>query len=160
MSSIHRQLVALDMLAQDLIDELGDLTSETVTEQYLALLKQYHKYGLKLANEVETLSEYEFSALITQHQVCRYLISKKLLLVQNRLVGYVIDYYDASRKTNEIRDTDFSEQAELRFDLLTTKAIKAKAQYRTVAKAMHQGDYLKLIQFVGLPLFDWDWPLL
>ncbi|MCF2950488.1 hypothetical protein L0668_20435 [Paraglaciecola aquimarina] len=157
MSAIHRQLIALDMLAQDLIEELDGLCSERVTQQYLALLKQYHIHGLSLADEVETLSDYDFSKWITQHQVCRFLISKKLLLVQNRLVGYVLDYYDASRKSDEIRHSDFSEHADRRFDLLTTKAIKARSQYRTVAKAMNQNDYLKLIEYIGLPLFDWGW---
>ncbi|MGJ8681301.1 hypothetical protein [Paraglaciecola sp.] len=160
MSAIHRQLIALDMLAQDLVDELAYFKSNQVTKPYLSLLSQYHKHAVTLADEVGIFSDYDFSELIAQHQVCRFLLSKKLLIVQNKLVGYVIDYYDASRKLDKIRDTDFSVQAELRFDLLTTKAIKARAQFKTVATAMHKNDYLNLIKNIGLPLFDWNWDLL
>jgi hypothetical protein len=77
--------------------------------------------------------------------------------VQNKLLSYVIEYYQAKQKLDPIRETDFSEQAEVRFDLLTTKVIKSKSKYRTVAKAMAVKDYLNLIKAIGLAEFDWGW---
>lgn len=160
MSLIHRQLIALDMLAQDLSDELNSVEIQQelrVSAKYLALLSQYLKASQVLLQQGADLRDYEFVELVRQHGVCTHLVSKKLLLVQNRLLNYVLEIYQTNDKLDEIRDTDFSEQAEVRFDLLTTKVIKAKSQYRTVAKAMVKKDYQGLIQAIGLAEFDWGW---
>ncbi len=160
MSLVLRQLITLDMLGQDLIDELAcPLIQKTqqISSTYLSLLQQYLDGSLLLAKLATPLTDYEFTELIRNHGTCDHLHSKKLLLVQNKLLSYVIEYYQAKQKLDPIRETDFSEQAEVRFDLLTTKVIKSKSKYRTVAKAMAVKDYLNLIKAIGLAEFDWGW---
>lgn len=163
MTTFNRQLVALDMLSQDMADELrvADVqSSKLVPSRYLDLLNQYLKASCILAEVAESFTENGFSDAIDASGMCAHLVNKKMLLVQNRLIEYVIQYYQASFKAGDIRDADFSERAEIRFALLTTKSIKLKSQYRTVAKAMSRPDYEKMTAGIGLADFDWCWDLL
>ncbi|MEP1382479.1 MAG: hypothetical protein ABJK64_01655 [Paraglaciecola sp.] len=160
MPSLQRQLVTLEMLVEELADELGLLLAQVKPEislHYLALLKQYLKSCKLLAYEADTHTEQGFSEIIINQGICTHLVSKKMLFVQNKLITYAIEYYDATSKLNDIRDIDFSEQADIRFDLLNVKAIKLKAQFRTVATAMSEPDYCMLQKGACLPDFDWGW---
>lgn len=160
MPSLQRQLVTLEMLVEELADELETLVTQkkpVVSSHYLVLLKQYLKGCKILAEEAVNYTEHGFSQIIADQGICTHLVSKKMLFVQNKLITYVIDYYGASAKLNDIRDIDFSEQADIRFDLLNVKAIKLKAQFRTVAKSMNKSDYCLLQKGACLPDFDWGW---
>lgn len=163
MTTLTRQLVALDMLSQDMLDELSMPAvklSQTVSPRYITLLNQYHKASCLLQAVADSYTEHGFSDAIDASGMCAHLVNKKMLLVQNRLIEYVTQYYQASLKADQIRDADFSARAEIKFTLLTTKSIKLKSQYRTVAKAMSRPDYEKMIAGVGLADFDWCWDLL
>ncbi|MEP0354531.1 MAG: hypothetical protein ABJH06_18210 [Paraglaciecola sp.] len=160
MPSLQRQLVTLEMLVEELTDELRLLLTEVEPEvslHYLALLKQYLTGCKLLAVEAKDHTEYGFSEIIINQGICTHLVSKKMLYVQNKLMAYAIEYYAAKAKLDRIRDLDFSEQADIRFDLLNVKAIKLKAQFRTVATAMSKADYSMLLNGACLPDFDWGW---
>jgi hypothetical protein len=163
MATFNRQLVALDMLTQDMCDELALPTvqqSGIVSSRYNQLLQQYLEASKTLEALAKDSTEKGFSDAIVAKGICRHLVSKKMLLVQNRLLEYVVDYYLTADKLEPIRYLDFSEQAEIRFALLTTKSIKVKSQFSTVAKAMSKADYSKMINGIGLAEFDWHWDLL
>lgn len=163
MAHVNRLLVSLDMLSQDLNDELDNVkgTSEPeVSEQYLDLLAQYAKFSESLEQRSVEITERNFSQMIQHSGMCLHLVNKKMLLVQNKLLTYVIEYYSASRKANGIRNHDFSKQAEVRFDLLTTRAIKSKYQFKTVARELTRDDYENLQKGMALATFDWDWNII
>lgn len=163
MVSINRNLVALDILHQDMIEELEVLAKkqrQVVSETYVRLLKQYLALLETLAKLGDTLTESNFSDTMAKSEVCRHLVSKKMLRVNIRLIEYVIEYYDLSGKIREIKHIDFSHQADVRFDLLSTRAIKLKAQYKTIVRAMNEIDYRSFLMGVCLPEFDWGWKVL
>lgn len=163
MATFNRQLVALDMLTQDLSDELASpeiRQNSIVSARYIQLLQQYLDASKTLETLAKSFTEKGFSDGIIAKGICRHLVNKKMLLVQNRLLEYVIDYYLTAVKLQPIRYADFSEQAEIRFALLTTKSIKLKSQFSTVAKAMSKSDYSILMRGIGLAEFDWRWDVL
>jgi hypothetical protein len=163
MSVIHRNLVSLEMLADDLADELGLIEKSDdkyVTANYCRLLQQYHQHSLCLEASAIELTGREFSDLMVKQGVSSHLTNKNALKVQNHLLGFVIQYYQATSKLEKIRHVDFSEHAETKFDLLTTQAIKHKAQYKTIAKELREVEYNKLLSALRLPSFDWQWDVL
>lgn len=163
MAHVNRLLVSLDMLSQDLFDELDDVadTSEPkVSEHYLELLAQYAQFSDTLEQRSIELTERNFTQAIQHSGMCSHLVNKKMLLVQNKLLTYVLEYYTASRKANGIRNHDFSQQAEVRFDLLTTKAIKSKSQFKTLARELTKEDYANLLKGMALADFDWSWDII
>lgn len=163
MATFNRQLVALDMLTQDMSEELASSEiqqSNLVSARYIQLLQQYLEASKTLEGIAATFTEKGFSDAIITQGMCPHLVSKKMLLVQNRLLEYVIDYYLTAVKLEPIRYADFSEQAEIRFALLTTKSIKLKSQFSTVAKAMCKSEYTILMRGIGLAEFDWRWEAL
>jgi hypothetical protein len=160
MATFNRQLVVLDMLTQDLSEELASpriQQSKIVSAKYIKLLQQYLDASKTLEILAISFTEKGFSEAIVAKGVCKHLVNKKMLLVQNRLLEYVVEYYQAKVKLAPIRYADFSEQAEIRFALLTTKSIKLKSQFSTVAKAMNKSDYSILMVGIGLAEFDWRW---
>ncbi len=163
MAHVNRLLVSLDMLSQDLGDELqltSTLTEPKVSDHYLELLAQYTQFSELLAQRSSDLTERNFTQLIQDSGMCLHLVNKNMLLVQNKLLTYVLEYYSASRKADQIRNDDFSEQAEVRFDLLTTRAIKSKSQFKTVARELAKDDYTALQHGMALAKFDWQWETL
>ena len=63
MSAIHRNLVSLEMLADDLADELGLIEisdDKYVTANYCRLLQQYHQHSLCLEASAIELTGREF----------------------------------------------------------------------------------------------------
>ena len=160
MPSLQRQLVTLEMIVEELLDELehlNALVNPSVSARYLILIKQYLEASTVLALEANHYTEQGFSRVISTHGICTHLVSKKMLFVQNKLIAYVVKYYDATAKLDAIRDCDYSEYADKRFDLLNVKAIKLKAQFRTGAMAMNEHDYCALQRGGCLPAFDWGW---
>lgn len=158
MSNFNRLLVSLDMLCQDLHEELGSvqvMQNQTVSERYLVLLKNYVSISLELQQSAQDLTEKGFSKAINDHGQCTHLVNKKMLMIQNRLLAYVVDYYTAATKAEQIRHDDFSAGGEIRFDLLTTRAIKSKAQFKTIIRALSKSEYANLLQGTGLAKFDW-----
>ena len=72
----------------------------------------------------------------------------------------MLTFWDANKKANEILDTNFGESADKRLELLQVKAIRAKAQLKTVAHAMGQADYQKFIDLLNLRDAQWQWNVL
>ena len=160
MSTIANTLTSMEMLHEDMVDECELVKRDDnpiVTESFLRFLEQYKDASDAFEKMADEFTELGFVEYITQQQSCLHLVNKKVLMVQNKLLGYAFDYYEASLKAESIRHTEFNEQADKKFDLLSTRAIKLKSQFRTVAKAMKQTDYENLIEGIGLPEFDWGW---
>ncbi|GAA6186795.1 MULTISPECIES: hypothetical protein [Alteromonadaceae] len=160
MSNFNRLLVTLEMLSQDILEELNSpeiQQNQHISIQYLKLITQYWKTSLKLAESATDLTEKGFSYAITEKGICEHLVNKKMLLIQNRLLEYVVEYYNTSIRIEKLRDVDFSENADKRFDLLTTRAVKYRSQYKVVAKALDPVEYQRLITGIGLAAFDWSW---
>ncbi|GAC16158.1 hypothetical protein [Aliiglaciecola lipolytica] len=160
MPKFNRLLVTLDMLSQDIVDELNlpeIQQNEKISSHYLKLITQYWQASESLQHCANELTEKGFSKAISEKRMCVHLVNKKVLLIQNRLLEYAIEYYKTNIRIDELRDVDFSENADKRFDLLTTRAIKYKSQYKVVARALNKIEYQRLIKSVGLPKFDWGW---
>jgi hypothetical protein len=146
------------MLSQELHEELQTAVNENnlqVTSHYLFLLGKYKEISISLFDSAQELTEKGFIKAVTNQGVCHHLANKKMLMIQNRLLEYVLDYYDAASKAGQIRDADFSSAADVRFDLLTTRAIRSKSQYKTVARALSKKEYQNLLNGIGLAEFDW-----
>jgi hypothetical protein len=106
MATFNRQLVVLDMLTQDMCDELALPTvqqSGIVSSRYNQLLQQYLEASKTLEALAKDSTEKGFSDAIVAKGICRHLVSKKMLLVQNRLLEYVVDYYLTADKLEPIR---------------------------------------------------------
>ncbi|MFA3792861.1 hypothetical protein AB6T38_17270 [Aliiglaciecola sp. SL4] len=160
MFNFNRLLVTLDMLSQDILEELNSpevQKNQHISSEYLKLITQYWKVSLDLALSATDFTERGFTNAIAEKGMCGHLVNKKMLLIQNRLLEYVVEYYNTSIRIEKLRDVDFSENADKRFDLLTTRAVKYRSQYKVVAKALDRIEYQRLIDGVGLPLFDWSW---
>lgn len=163
MSTFSRQLIALDMLSEEMTEALAlPEVSQTaqVSSEYLSLLSQYRRVSESLGQLAAELTEIGFSETVSKHNVCIHLVNKKVLMVQNKLLEYAVDFYDASRRAERIRHDEFNQQADIRFDLLSTRAIKLRSQFKTIAKAMKQSDYESLMRGIGLADFDWGWDVL
>lgn len=163
MSSISRLLVTLEMLTDEMAEELAlphVNTGRKVSSRYLSLLKQVQHTSEDLLGLASDFTENGFSDAIAEHKICTYLVNKKVLMVQNKLLEYAVKYYDASQRAEQIRHDEFNPQADIRFDLLSTRAIKIRAQYKTIAKAMKESDYQRLQRGIGLAEFDWGWEVL
>ena len=72
-------------------------------------------------------------------------------------MGFVIDFYEARRKVLGILENEFSSLADKHLDLLQTKAIKARSQFKTVAQALGKEEYCQFISQLGLPDHEWGW---
>lgn len=158
MSNFNRLLVSLDMLCQELYEELSSadiVGDQVVSARYLVLLEKYVDISNALQESANELTEKGFSKAIHHQSICAHLVSKKMLMIQNRLLALVLDYYETANKAEQIRHDDFTPNGDIRFDLLTTRAIKAKAQFKTIARALTKSDYQKLIKGTGLATFDW-----
>ena len=157
MSSFKQLLLTLNMLSQDMTDELSkhDGKNSLVSDVYIELLKQYLNNSKTLSELAKNYTNIEFKVAIQNRGLCLHLLNKKMLLIQNRLLEYIIDYFEASFKLEKIRDADFSEQANIRFDLLSVRAIKSKAQFKTVSEALSDSEYNSIVEGVSLPDLNW-----
>lgn len=157
MSSFKQLLLTLNILSEDMADELSGQKGRDVlvSEHYVALLKQFLETSKSLSVAATAYTNMEFKTAIQNRGICLYLVNKKMLMIQNRLAEYLIDYFEANFRLDKIREVDFSEQANIRFDLLSVRAIKSKSQFKTVADALSDSEYLNLENGIGLPDLRW-----
>lgn len=158
MSTVSRKLITLDMLREDLSEE--DIPVEGVPDSYLKLLEQYLSECRALLFLAGDLKDGVFVDIVATSGTCLHITNKRMLKVQIRLLEYVLAYYDATHKAEKIQAFEFDSQADRRLDLLQTKAIKARSQFKTVAQAMGPSDLQELIDATCLPEFDWSWKAL
>lgn len=173
MSTITRKLIALDMLHQDIVDEWDAFSEQTlpqhyrsehhscafVSAQYLKLMARYLEECRQIIFLAKDLKDNTFSDVVLSSGAITHFSNKQMLLVQCRLLEYVLAFYSASQKADKILASEFDDRADKRLDLLQTKAIKARSQFKTVALAMGQSDYHEFQQTLCLPETDWGWHL-
>lgn len=161
MISLTRQLVALDMLCLELADHAQPAEQhQAVTDKYLQLLQQFCQLAQKLSESAEAYSDYQFVSAVNQAGLSIQFKNKRMLLVYRRLSEFALEYYQVNHKIMAIRDSQFDAHAEQRLQLLQTRAIKAKVQFKTVAQALGKKDYQQFVASLGLPAADWDWQVL
>lgn len=162
MHTLNRQFVALGMLAEDLAELAGDkhYNKPPVLSQYLRLLKQFYTLVAQLSESVVPYSEMNFLQEVRRSGVALQFGSKRMITIYLRLTGFVLDFYAASQKLEAIRDNLFDEHADKRFELLQVKAIRARAQFKTVVQALGKKDYQLFFKHAALPVEDWGWDVL
>lgn len=157
MATIQRQLVNLEILAED----LNSLSSEQYGgEQHIRLIEEYKEALEHLSDSAKPETESGFKKRLTTSTLAHVLESKQMIGVHLKLIGYVLTFWDANKKANDILDTNFGESADKRLELLQVKAIRAKGQLKTVAHAMGQADYQKFIDLLNLRDAQWQWDVL
>jgi uncharacterized protein YnzC (UPF0291/DUF896 family) len=162
MSSLVRQLIAFDILKQELEDVvlLGDKAEkDRIEDAHLQLLKQCSQSNQDIIDSTKGISEYDFGKIISQVELEFKVSTKQLLTVHNKLIAWVITFFVAKAKANSITAQDFSEQAEVRLDLWQTKAAKAKNQIKTLASALGKAEYVEFITQYRLKKTELMWPL-
>ena len=160
MSSFVRQLIAFDILKQELEDVvLLENDKESIDQDHLQLLKQCSAANQAIIDSTASLSEYDFSKIVEPVELEYKVSTKKLLIIHNKLISWVINFFVAKAKANSITDQDFSEQAEVRLDLWQTKSAKAKNQIKTLANALGKDEYLDFVQLYRLTNTELMWPL-
>lgn len=160
MSSLVRQLIAFDILKQELEDvTLLKNDKESIDLDHLQLLKQCSAANQAIIDGTKTLSEYDFAKIIEPVELEYKVSTKQLLIIHNKLIGWVINFFVAKAKANSITEQDFSEQAEVRLDLWQTKSAKAKNQIKTLANALGKDEYLEFIKLYRLTSTELMWPL-
>jgi hypothetical protein len=167
MLTLTRQLVALDMLCLELADFTDQApfdkmpgVAQGVTDKYLSLLQQFSILAQKLSETAADYSDYQFVNAVVKSGAVIQFKNKRMLLVYLKLIGYVIEFYQASERIAGIRDSHFDDNAEKRLHLLQTRAIKAKALFKTVVRALGKPDYQQFSQHLALPPSDWSWHVL
>lgn len=152
--TLQRHLINLDMLLADLemldADEYGQAA-------HAKLLKDIQKV-LKSIEDVaagETVAS--FQKAVSTTGLAKAMEDKRMPGIYNRLIGYVLQYWETSYKIDAILADQFDENADKRLDLLQVKHIKAKSQFKTVARAMGKADYESFVQNMGLNHPDWAW---
>lgn len=163
MSTVSRLLVNLDILKEDMEDVLTESKAKSLnylSAEYLRLLNQYLQTCRVLLGVATDLTEAAFREAVNATGNCPHIVSKRMLSVQVRLLSYVIDYYKAHQKVMQLQETDFSDEADKRLELLMPRAVSAKTKFKTVALAMGRTDYQAFVAGACLPHFDWDWEVL
>ena len=154
MGTLQRHLINLDMLLADL--EMLD-ASEYGQASHAKLLRDIQKV-LQAIDEVasgETVTSFQKAVATTG--LAKAMEDKRMPGIYNRLIGYVLQHWETSRKIDAILADQFDENADKRLDLLQVKNIKAKSQFKTVAGAMGKRDYELFVQNMGLNHPDWTW---
>jgi hypothetical protein len=162
MLTLNRQLVSLDMLCAELADYADKVPDkdEVVPHTYLALLKQFCQVIQQLAETAKSHTQAAFVNELSHFSLPLAIKTKRILSVYLRLIEYVIDFYQVSEKIAAIIDTNFDDNAEKRLQLLQVRAIKAKAQFKTVVQALGKRDYQQFANHLALPQADWSWDVL
>lgn len=162
MSSLVRQLIAFDIIKQEL-EEVSlvnkDLDKDSIEDAHLQLLKQCSAANQSIIESVKGVSEYDFAKIVSQVELELGVSTKQLLTVHNKLLMWAINFFVAKEKANSITSVDFSEQAEVRLDLWQTKAAKAKNQIKTLANALGKDEYLEFVRQYRLAQTELMWPL-
>ena len=160
MSPVSRQIIALDILCQEMQeyhavnvhhDDYGQSSS------FLRLLEQLTNQMKSLAEHASEHTENGFIEQMRTSQTCQHIKSKQMLNVHCRLLEFVLAFYSADIKAKALLADDFGQLADKRLNLLQTRAIKARNQYKTVSQALGKTDYQAFIDHVGLPQQLWGW---
>lgn len=162
MSSLVRQLIAFDILKQELEDVIlldEEAEKDSIQDAHLQLLKQCSLSNQSIVDDTLLISEFDFAKITSQVELEFKVSTKQLLTVHNKLISWVIDFFIAKEKANAITDQDFSEQAEVRLDLWQTKSAKAKNQIKTLANALGKDEYVEFIKQYRLIKTELMWPL-
>ncbi|NVK55534.1 MAG: hypothetical protein HWE26_07960 [Alteromonadaceae bacterium] len=154
MGTTQRQLVNLDMLFAD-VEMLGISEYSSDTHRKLLLDIQNVLEQLEIAVQHETVSSFQKAVAATG--LSKALEDKRMPGIYKRLIGYVLQYWQADKKAAEILASEFGGNADKRLELLQVKGIKAKSQFKTVARAMGKTDYEHFISALGLMHEDWLW---
>ncbi|GGF85517.1 hypothetical protein [Alteromonas lipolytica] len=155
MGTTQRHLVNLDMLLTDI--EMLD-ASEYGGQAHIRLFKEIQRTleGLDMAAQQETVSS--FQKAVIHAGLAGPLEDKRMPGIFRRLIGNVLEYWEAHTKAEHILNSQFDGNADKRLELLQVKSIKAKSQFKTVARAMGRTDYQHFIEALGLNHEDWQWP--
>ncbi|MFW8590889.1 hypothetical protein ACOI22_08820 [Glaciecola sp. 2405UD65-10] len=146
MSNLVRELIAFDILKQELEDiEVDTESDDSLLKAHLQLIKQCSGASQRIITATQGLSEYDFQKSISNVEFVYKVHTKQLLTVHNRLIAWVIDFFIAKEKASKITDLDFSDQAEVRLDLWQTKSAKAKNQIKILANALGKEEYNEFI---------------
>ena len=162
MSSLVRQLIAFDIIKQEL-EEVSllneNLGKDSIEDAHLQLLKQCSAANQAIIDSTLGLSEFDFAKIVSQVELEIPVATKQLLTVHNKLLIWSINFFVAKEKANSITSIDFSEQAEVRLDLWQTKAAKAKNQIKTLANALGKVEHVEFIKQYRLNKTELMWPL-
>lgn len=162
MSSLVRQLIAFDIIKQEL-EEVSllndDLDKDSIEDAHLQLLKHCSEANQAIIDATVGISEFDFAKIVSQVELEAPVSTKQLLTVHNKLLSWAISFFVAKAKANSITSIDFSEQAEVRLDLWQTKAAKAKNQIKTLANALGKSEYVEFIMQYRLNKTELMWPL-
>lgn len=151
-STTQRLLVNLDILLNDLeVLKAQDYASTA----HVKLLRQVEQVlsTIEDALQNETVSSYQQA--VASVGLENALIDKRMPTIYKRLINYVLQYWSASLKIEDILICEFDNNADKRLELLQVKAIKAKSQFKTVAMAMGKTDYVKFLTLLSLKHEDW-----
>ncbi|MDC8832425.1 hypothetical protein [Alteromonas gilva] len=154
MGTTQRHLVNLDMLLAD-VEMLDTSQYSNHAHQKLLLEIQSVLEQLEIAVQHETVSSFQKAVAATG--LAKALEDKRMPGIYKRLIGYVLQYWQADKKAAEILASEFDGNADKRLELLQVKGIKAKSQFKTVARAMGRTDYEHFIKALGLVHDDWLW---
>ena len=153
-STTQRHLVNVDMLLSDIDGLKQQHYSKHAHKRLLTTLKS-ELAALSCAIEHETVhSFYQAVATVGLEST---LPAKRMADIYARLINYVLEYWEAQEKIDSIIDSCFDANAEKRLQLLQVKAIRAKSQFKTVAKAMGNHEYSHCIDVLGLTQENWVW---
>ncbi|MBU3023165.1 hypothetical protein [Aestuariibacter sp. A3R04] len=153
-STTQRHLVNVDMLLSD-IDALKQQPYSRLAHSRLLTALKNELAALSRVIEHETV--YSFHQAVVTIGLESTLPAKRMADIYARLINYVLEYWEAQEKVDSIIDSCFDTNAEKRLQLLQVKAIRAKTQFKTVAKAMGDHDYTHCIAVLGLSQENWVW---
>lgn len=157
MATFQRLLVNLEIIADDL-DALNE--SDCFSDKHLALLGAYRAALADLNESAAQQTEAHCKAYFQHSSLASVYVKKQMLSVHVKLINYVLSYWDANEKVTDIINDDFDPRADKKLELLQVKAIRAKAQLKTVATAMGKEDYKRFIEVLKLSGKDWQWDTL
>ncbi len=153
-ATTQRQLVNIDILLTDIEMLERDAYASPAHIRLLSSLET----ALAVLNERavhETVASFQQAVKSAGPE--KTFKDKILIGIYQRLISYVLEYWDTQTKIHGILDDYFDPNSEKRLQLLQTKSTRAKTQFKTVAMAMGQKDYEHFIALLGLHHEDWLW---
>lgn len=157
MTSPQRTLINLEILSDD-IHQLE--SSQLNGSLHFKLLNDFLSRLTELSHSVQSDTEASVKQLLKGSVLDGAIGRKSMLVVYIKLINYVITAWDATLKAESIINDNFDDSADVRLELLQVKAIKAKAQLKTVASAMGEQDYKTFCTMLGLTAEKWQWDTL
>lgn len=150
MSNLVRQLIAFDILHQELHEQFSLRNAyagaSDVSVEHVELLKHCALAIEQVLEEHQQTSEFEFNNLSAQVNAEQQIPKKQLLVIHHKLLQWIVSFYNAKAKADDITSDDFSNNAEVRLNLLQNKAAKAKNQISTLANALGNREYAEFLK--------------